>query len=166
MGKLYEFMLLLHIACVILGVGSVAFNGVYRARARQRGGSIEVALLEENTAVSRIAEFLIYGVFVFGILVALTSKVGKNYQWEFKQAWLSAAMFGYLVDIGLLHGFIRRAERQYATLLGQVNGANRTGGGGEVAQLEQLQQRISLGWTAFNVVILVILYLMVFKPGL
>jgi uncharacterized membrane protein len=164
MGNLYRFMLLLHIACAILGFGAVAFNGMYRARARQRGGAMEAVLLEENSSVSRIAEFLIYGVFVFGILVALTSKVAGKFVWEFKQSWLSVAMVLYLVDIGLLHGFIHRGERQYSALLGTVNGAG--GGSGDVAQLEQLEQRISLGWVAFDVVFLVILYLMVFKPGL
>ena len=164
MGNLYRFMLLLHIACAILGFGSVAFNGMYRARARQRGGAMEAVLLEENSAVSRIAEVGIYGVFVFGILVALTSKVAGKFAWEFKQSWLSAAMVLYLVDIAVLHAFIHRGERQYSALLAKANGSG--GGNGDVAQLEQLERRISLGWVAFDVVFLVILYLMVFKPGL
>ncbi|MDQ6617949.1 MAG: DUF2269 family protein [Actinomycetota bacterium] len=160
-GGLYRLLLLLHILCVVLGFGAVSFNGLYRVRARQRGGEAELVLLEENAYVTRTAEFLIYGVFVFGILVALTSKKA----WEFSQSWLSVAMLLYLIEIGVVHGVIHRSERQYKTLLGQVNAAGPGGRPPEVTQLEQLEKRIRMAWNGFNLVFLVILYLMVFTPG-
>ena len=167
-GNFYRLLLLLHIACAILGFGSVAFNGLYRARARQRGGPTELAILQETSYVGRIAEFLIYAVFILGILVAVTSKSpgAAKPMWELKQAWLSAAMVLYLADIGLLHAFIHKAERRYAALLVEVNGAGSASPGAGVSQLEQLESRIRLGWTGFDVIFLVVLYLMVFKPGL
>jgi len=158
-GAFYRLLLLLHIACAILGFGAVAFHGLYRARARQKGGTEETFLIESITDVGRVAEFLIYAVFVLGILVAVTSKS----EWKFSQAWLSTAMGLYIVDLGVLHGFIKRSERQYNTLLRDVNLAPaRTE---VVTELEQLEQRIRFGWAVFDVVFLVILYLMVFTPG-
>jgi hypothetical protein len=69
----------------------------------------------------------------------------------------------YIVDLGVLHGFIKRSERQYNSLLRDVNVAPaRTE---SVTELEQLEQRIRFGWAVFDVVFLVILYLMVFTPG-
>jgi len=100
-------------------------------------------------------------VFVFGLAVAATS---KSY-WEFSQSWLSLAMLLYLIEIGLLHGLIHRAERQYKALLESVNTAVTTGRTSEVSQLEQLEQRIRLGWAGFDVIFLLILYLMIFTPG-
>jgi uncharacterized membrane protein len=161
-GGLYRLLLLLHILTAAVGFGAVAFNGLYRTRARQHGGDTELLLLEENGSVTRLAEYLIYAVFVFGLLVAVSS---KNY-WEFSQSWLSLAMLLYIVEIGLLHGIVHRAERQYKDLLVQVNAAAPAGRTGEVVQLEQLEQRIRFGWGVFDVLFLVILYLMVFKPGL
>jgi uncharacterized membrane protein len=160
-GGLYRLLLLLHILCATVGFGAVAFNGLNRTRARLRGGEDELALLEESGYITRIAEYLIYGVLVFGILVALAS---KNY-WELSQSWLSLAMLLYLIELGLLHGVIHRAERQYLVLVGQVNAVTHGGRTTEVGQLEQLEQRIRLGWAGFDVLFLVILYLMVFTPG-
>ena len=37
-GNVYKFLLVLHIACVILGFGATAFNGLYLDRARRKGG--------------------------------------------------------------------------------------------------------------------------------
>jgi len=160
-GGLYRLLLLLHILTAAVGFGAVAFNGLYRARARQRGGDDEHVLLEENGYITRLAEYLIYVVFVFGILVALSS---KNY-WELSQSWLSLAMLLYIIEIGLLHGVIHRAERQYKELLVHVNAAGPSGRTGEVTQLEQLEHRIRLGWAGFDVLFLLVMYLMVFTPG-
>ncbi len=160
-GGLYRLFLLLHILTAILGFGAVAFNGLYRNRARQRGGAAELEMLEGNGYITRLAEYLIYAVFVFGLAVAGTS---KSY-WEFSQSWLSLAMLLYIIEIGLLHGLIHRAERQYKSLLESVTTAVTTGRTSEVSQLEQLEQRIRLGWAGFDVIFLLILYLMVFTPG-
>jgi hypothetical protein len=160
-GGFYRLMLLLHIACALLGFGAVAFNGLYRLRARHRGGDEEVAVLDVNGEVTRVAEILIYATFVFGLLVVVTS----SSEWKFSQSWLSAAMLLYLIDIGVLHGLIRRSERQYAGLLRTVNGSGRGGPPGGVGELERLEQRIRLGWSIFDLIFLVVLFLMVFTPG-
>jgi uncharacterized membrane protein len=154
-------MLLLHIACATVGFGAVVFDGLYRARARQHGGNAPLMLLEENGYVSRIAEFLIYAAFGFGLLVAVTSQ--NN--WALGQSWLSLAMLLYIVELGLLHGIIHRAERHYQALLGRVDADSPGERSPEIAELEQLEQRIRLGWAAFDVIFLIILYLMVFTPG-
>jgi uncharacterized membrane protein len=159
-GSLFRLVLLLHIACAAIGFGAVAFNAIIRARARQRGGDVEIILLDENAAITRIAEFFMYGVLVFGLLAALTSQSN----WQLSQSWVSLSMLLYLIEIGVLHGVIHRAEREHRTLLRQVNG----GEGDhevEVDQLDHLEQRISLGWAVFDVIFLIILYLMVFTPG-
>ena len=160
-GSLFRLVLLLHIACATIGFGAVSFNAIVRSRARERDGEVELILLEENAAITRIAEFFMYGVLIFGLLVALTS---QN-TWQLNQSWLSLSMLLYLVELGLLHGIIHRAEREYWVLVRQVNGGEQRDQTVEVARLEHLEQRVSLGWAAFDIIFLVILYLMVFTPG-
>jgi hypothetical protein len=49
-----------------------------------------------------------------------------------------------------------------------VNGAADVLGAGPpdaVPELIQLEQRISIGWATFDAVFLIVIYLMVFKPG-
>jgi uncharacterized membrane protein len=163
-GSLFKFLLLLHIACAVLGFGGLAFNGYYLVRARRLGGTQAARVLEANADVSRIAEILVYAVFVLGLLLVATSKSA----YKFSKGWLSAAMVLYLIDLGVLHGFIRRSQRRFTELSQQVNGSvtlTETGRPAEVSELTQLEQRISLGWAVFDVVFLIVIYLMVFKPG-
>jgi uncharacterized membrane protein len=160
-GSLYRLVLLLHIACAAIGFGAVSFNALVRSRARQHDGDVEFILLEDNAAIGHIAEFFMYGVLIFGLLVALTS---QN-TWQLNQSWLSLSMLLYLIELGLLHGIIHRAEREYRVLLRQVNNGGERDQSADIAQLEHLEQRVALGWAGFDVIFLVILYLMVFTPG-
>ncbi len=160
-GGLFRLFLLLHIGCATVGFGAVVFNGLSRQRARQRGGDAELTLLEENDYITHIAEYLIYAVLVFGLLTSLTS---QSY-WQLSQSWLSVAMLLYILDLGLLHGVVHRSEREYYGLLRQVNGDAADLGAEGVPRLERLEQRIRLGWVGFDVIFLVILYLMVLTPG-
>jgi uncharacterized membrane protein len=163
-GNVYRFLLLLHIACAVLGFGGLAYNGYYLVRGRRLGGTEGTGVVEANADVSRIAEILVYAVFVLGLLLVASSQK----MWKFSQAWLSAAMVLYLIDIGVLHGFVRRAQKRYNELTTEVNGAPvrvEAAVPGEVGELVRLEQRISIGWAIFDVVFLVVIYLMVFKPG-
>ena len=77
---------------------------------------------------------------------------------EYSQVWVSAAMALYIIDLGVLHGFVRRTQKRYDELTRQVNGAPtraETGLPGEVGELIRLEQRISIGWAVFDVVFLV-----------
>jgi uncharacterized membrane protein len=160
-GGLYRLVLLLHILCAAVGFGALAFNGLVRSRARHLDAETELVVLEENAFITRAGEYLIYGVLIFGLLTGLTSQS----QWQFSQTWLSLSMLLYLIELGLLHAVIHRAEREYEALLRRVNAAPPGEHTPEVAQLERLERRISGGWGGFNVIFLVILYLMVFTPG-
>ena len=165
-GNVYKFLLVLHIACVILGFGATAFNGLYLDRARRKGGREGATLLEANGDASRVAEFFVYAVFVLGILLVASSKSA----WKFSQGWLSAALALYFIDLGVLHGFVRRTQKRYdqvAAELTEVTGplSSTADPPSQVGVLEQLEQRLQLGWGIFNVLFLILLYLMVFKPG-
>ena len=160
-GALYRLVLLLHILCASVGFGALAFNGIYRMRAHQLEPDAELLLLEESVFVTRTAEYLVYGALVFGLLVSLTS---QN-EWLTSQWWLSLSILLYMIEVGLLHGVIHRAEREYHILLRKVNAGRVDDRPERVAQLERLEQRISWGWAGFDLLFLVILYLMVFTPG-
>jgi uncharacterized membrane protein len=161
--NLSTFLILLHIGCALLGFGGVAYNGIYLLHAHHQSPLQRAAILEANRDVTRIAEILIYAVFVLGLLVVASS----HSAWKFSDGWLSAAMALYLVDMGILHGFIRRGQRQYDRLIEQVNGSAVPVGPeppAEVHELNRLEQQISFGWIGFDAVFLIVVYLMVFKP--
>jgi uncharacterized membrane protein len=135
-GTFYKILVFLHVVCVIAGFGSVGWNALHVARARRsdRGGADPV---DFNAGVSRVAEFVIYAVFILGILAVATS----DKAWKFSQSWLSASMALYIVDIGILHGLIRTSQKKYRQVEAQLAGATGTGGErpAEVTVLERLQ---------------------------
>jgi uncharacterized membrane protein len=159
-GSMFRFLLLLHILCASVGFGALALGGLQRSRARRRDSDVELQELEDYAAVGKVGEYLIYAVLVLGLLAAVTSQS----EWQLNQSWLSLSMLLYLIELGLLHGVVHRAEREYQVLLRRFN----SGSGDQtvqVAQLDHLETRIRWGWGGFDVLFVVILYLMVFTPG-
>jgi uncharacterized membrane protein len=165
-GGLYDLLLFLHILAVVVGFGGVMLNGVYAARAKRAGGREGVAVMETNTFVSdKVAEPFIYAVFVLGILLVL---VGDEV-WEWDQAWINISMLLYIVGIALSHAVMRPAVRRLNTLTAQLASAGPNPGAGgpppEVAEVEALGKRVGLVGMILNLIVVVIIFLMVFKPG-
>lgn len=160
----YQILVMLHILCVIGGFGAVSYNALYLSLAQRRPGTTgSSAVLEVNALVSGLAELLIYAALLFGIAAVTASHSAV----KFSQAWVSAAFALYLVDIGILHGWIRRYQRRYTEVARQVENAGPAVGArpSEVRELEGLEKRVALGWGVFNVLVVVAVYFMVFKPG-
>ena len=160
----YQILVMLHILCVIGGFGAVSYNGLYVNLAQRRSGAPGTsAVLEVNTLVSGLAELLIYAALVFGVGAVTASHSTV----KFSQAWVSAAFAVYLVDIAILHGWIRRYQRRLRRP-GPAGGGRRPAPGSrppELRELAGLERRVSLGWGVFNVLVVGAVYLMVFKPG-
>ncbi|MDQ6839807.1 MAG: hypothetical protein M3137_16150 [Actinomycetota bacterium] len=159
----FRIFVLLHLLCVIGGFGALAYNGLYLTLARRRpvGAS---SVLEVNKQVSGLAELLVYGTVLFGVAAVGSSKS----VYGFGQAWVLAALALYVVDLGILHGWIRRQQRRYTSITHALAVATSTPPKAqppEIAELALLEKRIAVGWGVFNVVVLVVLYLMVFTPG-
>jgi uncharacterized membrane protein len=160
----YRILVMLHLICVIGGFGAVAYNGLYVSLAQRRPGARgSSAVMEVNTLVSGLAELLIYAALVFGVGAVTAS----NSQVKFSQGWVSAAFALYLVDIGILHGWIRRFQRHYTAQLSELEHASVTPGSRppQLATLVALEKRVALGWGVFNLIVVAAVYLMVFKPG-
>ena len=164
-GWAYNLLVLLHIICAVAGFGAVVYRGFLLELARRRGagGAAEAGVLAVYGQVSQFAEILIYGVVVFG-LAALGE---EGHSSDFAKAWVVAALVVYFVMVGLLHGMVRPAERDYRRTmlaLAQVPPVKPPARPPELDRLDGLYRRVSAGTGLFNVLLLGSLYLMVFKP--
>ena len=54
--------------------------------------------------MSQVAEYFIYAVPVFGILLVLMSDAGGHKVYDFSQAWISTSFLLFIVGLGLAHG--------------------------------------------------------------
>src|SRR5258708_7665426 len=114
-SKVYNLILLLHIAAAIVGFGAVVLNGLYNNKAMKVGGREGAAISIANEQVSTIGEYAIYAVFVLGLaLVGLSDKV-----YGFDKAWVGAAMGLYIVGIGVSHAIVIPGHRQLNAQLTQ-----------------------------------------------
>ena len=110
MGTTFEILVLLHVLCAIGGFGAVAYSGLYTSLASRHSNGGTSAVLEVNRLISGLAEMLIYAALLFGIgAVAASHSTIK-----FSSPWVSAAFGVYLVDIALLHAWIRPSQRMHA----------------------------------------------------
>jgi uncharacterized membrane protein len=159
---LYNFLLLLHLIAVVVGFGTLALNGVYGAQAKQRAGAEGAAIGEANAHVSiRWAEIFIYTVPVSGILLVLAS----DGTWEFSQLWISLAFLLYIVGLGVSHMVMIPTTRRMNELARQAASAPPGGPPPQAAEMEQLEKKLGAVGGGLNLLVVALLAIMVWKPG-
>ena len=72
----FKFVLLLHLLAVIIGIGGVFLLGLYGREAERLKGTEGQAVSETAVKVGDIAEYFIYAIPVFGIILLFMSKTG------------------------------------------------------------------------------------------
>jgi hypothetical protein len=160
---LYKSLLVLHILVAIVGLGAVMLNGLYAAQAQQRPGPPGRAVSEANFTVSSIAEYFIYAIPVFGILLVLAS----DEAWEFSQTWVWLALLVYAAAITISHAVMRPNTKRVLALLREMEQSPPPAGGPppQVAELTAAGKRLAAGGATLNVIVVILLVLMIWKPG-
>lgn len=161
--NLYDLVLVLHVLAVIAGFGAVALNGVYGVAAKNTGGAGALAITSANVKASKIAEIFIYTVPVTGVLLVVLSDGAI----EFGETWVWLSLLLYLVGIGVAHGVVLPAANRSLALQEELLAAGPTTGGPppQVAELAALGQRLAMAGTFLNLLVVVLVVLMIFKPG-
>jgi uncharacterized membrane protein len=166
-GGFYKFVLVLHILCAIVGFGAVFLNGVYGAQMKQRLQSGRVAeaigIYEANEFVTKIGQYFIYAVFIFGFAVlGLSDSV-----WKFSQTWVWLSVVIYLVAIGLSHGVLMPAVKRMGVLMYEMAAAPPPAGGPppQAAEMAAIGQKLGIVGPILDLAMIAVLFLMVFKPG-
>jgi len=161
---IFKLFLVLHILSAIVGLGAVMLNGLYAAQAQKRPGPTGRAVSEANFAVSDVAEKVIYLIPVFGILLVISSDSAIKFSDTF--VWLSFAL--YVGALGVSHSILIPGHKKINALLAEMEQGPPPAGGPppQVVQIQALGRRQAAAGASLNVVIAVILFLMVWKPGL
>jgi hypothetical protein len=160
---LFKLFLVLHILSAIVGLGGVLLNGVYAAQAQQRPGPGGRAVSEANFAVTGIAEKVIYLIPVFGILLVLSSDGVFKFSNTF--VWLSLVLF--IIAIGLSHSILIPGHKKInALLLEMEQGPPPVGGPPpQAAQIQEIGKKQAGTAMALNLILVVIVCLMIWQPG-
>jgi hypothetical protein len=162
---IYRFFLVVHILSVVVGIGAVMLNGVYAAQSQKRPGPGGRAVSEANFFVSDIAEKVIYTIPIWGITLVLLS----HKAWKFSMTWIWLALLLYVVAIGISHAVMIPGHKRINELLAEMETAppatGAVGAPPQAAEAQQIGQRLAAAGMALNLIVVVIIALMVFKPG-
>lgn len=160
----FKFVLVLHILASIIGFGAVYLNGLYGAQIKARKGVQGLAIAEANFRVSRVAQFFIYAVFVFGILLVLLSDSAFKFSSPF--VWMSTVL--YVIGIGISHGLLVPTAERMLSLQRELVAMGPPGAAGgpppQVLELGKLGARVGIYGTVLDLLLVVILFLMVWRP--
>lgn len=163
----YQFVLVLHLVAAIIGFGTTFSAGFYGMEAKARKGREGLAIAEASMAVvTKVGEWAIYAVPVLGILLVMLSPEGI---YEFSQAWISISFLLYILAIGLVHGMHLPNLRRMTQLMGELASAGPPAAGGpppQVAELETRGKRAAMVGGILNANWVLIVVIMVTKPGL
>jgi uncharacterized membrane protein len=159
---IYKLLLLLHITSVIVGIGAVMLNGLYAAQTAKRKGPEGRAVSEANYWVSGIAEYVIYSIPIWGILLVLAS----DDAWKFSQTWIWLALLLFVVALGISHGVMFPSHKRVNEVLAEMERTPPTGGAPpQVAELDRLNQKLAVGGMTLDVIVVIFVALMIWKPG-
>ncbi len=168
---IYKFLFVLHLLTVIVGFGPLMMAGVFGAKAKARGGTEGLAVSETTFEVAQIAQWAVYATPILGILLVLTS----DDVWKFSQTWISLSFLLYFVALGVSHAIHQKNLRRMNELMAELaagsaapagSGGGRSGGPPpQVAELEERGKRAAMIGGILNVLTVIIVALMVYKPG-
>ncbi|MCU1427511.1 MAG: hypothetical protein JWL83_1511 [Actinomycetia bacterium] len=160
---IYKFVEVLHILSGVVGIGAVMLNGLYAAQAMKRPGAGGRAVSEANFAVSHIAEYVIYTIPVWGIaLVGLSDKA-----WKFSQTWIWLSLLLYFIAMWISHAVMFPGHKRINELLAEMETSPPAAGGAppQVVEIQELGKRQAMGGTALDVIVVLLIALMIWKPG-
>jgi uncharacterized membrane protein len=154
--KFYELVLGLHILAVVIGFGGMFIAGFYGNEAAKRPGREGLAVAETTLKVTAlIPTMAVYTAPILGILLILIS----DDTWKFSEAWVGMSMALYIVLIGLA------VTIQVPTIRKMVALRTSADGGGQGPEMDRLGRTAATVGGIVNVLWVVVLFLMVFKPG-
>ncbi|HEX7132449.1 MAG TPA: DUF2269 family protein [Iamia sp.] len=141
----YKIVLLLHILSAIVAFAPAMVWPIINVQTRKRGVTVPAEVAGQvpvNNVLVHGPALVLTG--VLGILMIVMSED----VWEFSQVWISGAFLVFFALLGVLFGLLVPAERKAAT--GDADAV----------------RKVSMFGGFVHTLLLVMLYLMIFKPGL
>lgn len=156
-SAVYKIILLLHILATVVGLGGVITHGFYNARAFRGPSRTAGEVLAATRGVTKYADWAVYAILPLGIV--LVSVSDKAY--TFADPFVSGGFLVWILLVGAMHGAIRPAV---AKLADRANALPADTVLSTDAEAEAASRRLMLGEAACELLLVVALFLMVFKP--
>lgn len=164
MATLYNIILVLHIAAAIVGLGGMIAHGALNARAFSSKASDARVLLSATQQLTNPAHYSVYGLFILGlILVSISSSaLGDAAAISMGAPWVSASFVVVFAIVGVAHGLIKPAVRSLAESADELDDETVMSSDAGVISLAK---KLAIGEGLTQLLVIVGLYLMIWKPG-
>jgi hypothetical protein len=166
-SSVYKLVLLLHVATVVVGFGSSFVWPAMATKARKLKGREGYAITHAGLEVSRVLTTpFIYAAGALGVvLIPLSGEA-----WEFSQSWISAS-FTVFIIVALVGAFahapnLKAMDELSRTLAEGTHTPTQGGPPPEVAELEARAKKAGMFGGILHLGWLILMYLMIFKPGM
>lgn len=154
-GDLYNVVLVLHILASIIGFGGMFIAGFYGNESRNLPGREGLAVAQTTLKVTgQIPTVAVCAVPILGILLILMSEDAI----KFSAMWISLSFLLYIVLMGLATGIQVPTIRKMVAMRAGAEGASSM-------QVQAMGKKVATVGAIVNVLWVLILILMVFKPG-
>lgn len=163
----YKFTYALHILAVMAGLGVTFWYGVYGLQGRKavetENPKGAAAIAGANYVVSSKVKWVVYSIPLWGI--GLVTQSDDLIAWGETWVWLSLVLFGVALVIAVT--VLERSARRIATLTAELAEGPPAADGPppQVAELDTLGRRMGMFSGINHLLVVVILYLMIWKPG-
>src|SRR5438067_6651459 len=164
----FKLVLTLHVLSVIIGFGGITIVGFVGAASQGYKGPPGQAIFDTSQRLGRVAEFFIYAVPVFGIALLFVSTTNGSHVYWWDQTWVSLSLVIYIATLGFVHALHLPNLRRMGELMAEINAGPPAAGGPppQAAELEERGKRAGLCGGSSDLAWVVVLVLMVWKPGL
>ena len=157
-SALYQIVLLLHIAAAIVGFGGMITHSTYHARAFRAPAEAARAVLEATKGVAKWADYGIYAVLPLGIVAIAVS----DSTFSMGDPWVSASFVVWFALVGVLHGLVRPAVKAMTARAEAIGGSTVLETDDEAAAASR---KLMMGEAISQILVVVALFLMIWKPG-
>ena len=165
----FKLVLVLHLLSVVIGFGGITLIGFVGASSQRYPGPPGQAVFDTSQRLGKVAEYFIYAVPVFGIALLFISTTNGNHVYWWDQTWVSLSLLIYIAMVGFIHALHLPNLRKMGELMAEISAGPPPAAGGappQVAELQARGQRAGLYGGISNLAWVVVLFLMVWKPGL
>ena len=155
---LFQIILLLHIGVAIVGFGGVISHSLFHAKAVRSPAAAAGTVLETTTSVAKLAEYAIYAVLPLGIILIVLS----DDLFSMGDPWVSASFVVWFLLVGTMHGAVRPAVKVLAQRAQALEADAVLENDSEAAGAVK---KLMIGEMATQLLLVVALFLMIWKPG-
>lgn len=148
---MYRIMFLLHIAAVVVAFAAMVAHPLFASRSKADGEGMVQRVSGYMAANGRMVHFpalVLVGLFGLGMVFSSKPDGSDEALFGFDQAWVSLALLVWIAMCGVVSGFLMPNERKLAD--------------GDM----EAEKKVMVGGQVVTVLFLVMLYLMIWKPGL